>query len=499
MDYVIGSGPAGLACAAALLARGRAVTMLDAGLTLEPDHEAVRVAMAAGLPGDWTAAQHAMRQIPLGAGVPEFKTTYGSDYPYRAAPDAPALEIEVPGVAASFAQGGLSNVWGAAMLPYRDADLEGWPLGLAALAPGYRAVLASVPLAGQADALEASFPFYVRPTADMPVSRQADALLRRLARARLPGIIAGRARLAVQAGACIACGECLLGCPRALIYSSRLRLDELRGAGMGYVSGMVVRGLTETAAGVDIHARSQGEAVRLQAAHVFVAAGVYGSTGLMLRSAGLAGTNILDSQYFILPLLGMSRVRDVTQERLHTLAQIFVEIEDAAVDAHNVHLQLYGYSNVLDAAMAQKLGKLKGLRALLLERMLVVQGYLHSSSSGRLEARLDGDVLRITPRANPATPAALQRVIRQLGKLAPFLGARPVRALMSQTPPGRGYHSGGAFPMHAIPQPGQTDTLGRLPGWRHTHIVDASIFPTIPAGTITLSVMANAWRIGTNA
>ena len=35
--YVVGSGPAGVACAQALLDAGRRVRMLDAGLTLEPN------------------------------------------------------------------------------------------------------------------------------------------------------------------------------------------------------------------------------------------------------------------------------------------------------------------------------------------------------------------------------------------------------------------------------------------------------------------------------
>ena len=38
MHCVIGSGPAGVACAKALLARGASVLMLDAGLDLEPGH-----------------------------------------------------------------------------------------------------------------------------------------------------------------------------------------------------------------------------------------------------------------------------------------------------------------------------------------------------------------------------------------------------------------------------------------------------------------------------
>jgi choline dehydrogenase-like flavoprotein len=498
MDYVVGSGPAGVACAAALLARGRAVTMLDAGLTLEVGREALRTAMEAQAPEDWTAEQHAMRKIPLGGNLPDYKLSHGSDYPYRAAPGAPGLEVAVPGVSSSYAQGGLSNVWGAAMLPYRAADFAGWPVGVAEMAPGYEAALDFVPMAGQADALEPDWPFYVRPRFDMPVSRQAAALLRRLERCRVPGVTAGRARVAVNAAACIACGECLNGCPRDLIYSTRQALARLRAAGMNYMPNVVVHGVGEDANGVSLHAATPGGWQNFSGDRVFVAAGVYGSTGLMLRSLQRERAEILDSQYFILPLLSWVRTKGVGDEQLHTLAQVFVEIQDTAVDAHNVHLQIYGYSDVLEAMIAQRLGPLQGLRSMLLERALVVQGYLHSDSSGRLDARLAGDVLRVTPRRNPATKAALKRVVKRLGRLAPAFGALPLSPLLQETLPGRGYHSGGSFPMRASPGPGETDVLGRPHGRLRTHIVDASVFPTIPAATITLSVMANAWRIGHN-
>jgi choline dehydrogenase-like flavoprotein len=65
--------------------------------------------------------------------------------------------------------------------------------------------------------------------------------------------------------------------------------------------------------------------------------------------------------------------------------------------------------------------------------------------------------------------------------------------------PGRGFHTGGTFPMKAKPARLQTDVLGRLHGFTRVHIVDASVFPSLPATTITLSVMANAHRIGSAA
>jgi choline dehydrogenase-like flavoprotein len=63
--------------------------------------------------------------------------------------------------------------------------------------------------------------------------------------------------------------------------------------------------------------------------------------------------------------------------------------------------------------------------------------------------------------------------------------------------PGRGFHTGGTFPMRSKPGAFETDVLGRPYGFSKVHLVDSSVFPSLPATTITLSVMANAHRIGT--
>ena len=62
--------------------------------------------------------------------------------------------------------------------------------------------------------------------------------------------------------------------------------------------------------------------------------------------------------------------------------------------------------------------------------------------------------------------------------------------------PGASTLSGGSLPMRAVPGHLQTDRLGRPTGFKRVHVVDASVFPEIPATTVTLTVMANAHRIG---
>src|SRR5947209_5646067 len=129
MNVVIGSGPAGVACAQALLARGESVRMLDAGLTLEPERAALVEKFRGARPEQWSAADLAAYQAGMNpdvGGVP-LKLVYGSDFAYRDADARLGLHYRDVGLRASLAKGGFSNVWGAAMLPFTDRDLRDWP------------------------------------------------------------------------------------------------------------------------------------------------------------------------------------------------------------------------------------------------------------------------------------------------------------------------------------------------------------------------------------
>ncbi len=67
--------------------------------------------------------------------------------------------------------------------------------------------------------------------------------------------------------------------------------------------------------------------------------------------------------------------------------------------------------------------------------------------------------------------------------------------------PGKSYHFGGSFPHRLSPVDGPltTDAEGRLRQWSRIHLIDASVFPTVPATTFTLTIMANAHRIATES
>ncbi len=116
-----------------------------------------------------------------------------------------------------------------------------------------------------------------------------------------------------------------------------------------------------------------------------------------------------------------------------------------------------------------------------------------------MDAATGQDRMELRAELNPGAKAHVKRAMSKLFKNGRRIGAGPVPFMLKMTEPGRSFHCGGSFPMSRQPGPFQTDLLGRVPGWERVHAVDATVLPSIPATTITLSVMANAHRIGWEA
>ncbi|MEO5878816.1 MAG: hypothetical protein ABIR22_01540, partial [Candidatus Eisenbacteria bacterium] len=267
-DLVIGSGPAGVAAALALLERGRSVTMLDFGREIEPEFAAVP-APAAGLPFEqWPPALRArLASIrgPMEDGLP-MKTNFGSDFAVRREPEFMPLEIRNAQILLSLARGGLSNLWGANVFSFCADDFTGWPIGEADLREGYRAALKHVPLSAvRGDALEREFPLHTDRLEDRPLSEQALQMLADMAphedALRARGVTFGPSRLGFRTSpsehdpGCVRCGFCLHGCPHDLIYSSAQTLKVLeRDPRFRYAGGHYVTRFAETNDGVEAHA-----------------------------------------------------------------------------------------------------------------------------------------------------------------------------------------------------------------------------------------------------
>ncbi|WP_209509819.1 MULTISPECIES: GMC oxidoreductase [unclassified Ruegeria] len=506
-DLVIGSGPAGISVAIALLNRGRQVLMIDGGEELEASARERRDQMAASDPEDWSASDIRAWQAPQLDTPPGQVRRFGSDF--AMVPGAETLVApDQIGLRASHAAGGLSNLWGSAILPNRDTDITDWPLSAQDLAPHYRAVAKFLPVSGREDALQALFPaFPMQNRVPLTPSPQAGHILHRLKQQRTSlaglGASAGMARLAVDPG-CRYCGQCLHGCPWGHIYSARQTLEALRHhTAFRYRSGLA-HAFEEQADHVTVRLDG-GES--LKAERVFVAAGVLETARLLLLSSAdpAARLQLQDSQHFFLPSLHRWRApRRPDQAPYHTLPQIFIELDDPDLSPHLVHSQIYTWNEFYAQDLIRSYGaKLPGsapIWHMLARRLIVAQAFLHSDHSARIDLTLapDGRLVS-TIQTNEATEQIMARATSRLAQILKLAGLVSLKFARRPGAVGSSFHVGGSVPMAQTPHTGQSDILGRPKGLSRVHLVDASSLPSIPATTITFSVMANAHRIGTLA
>ena len=137
---------------------------------------------------------------------------------------------------------------------------------------------------------------------------------------------------------------------------------------------------------------------------------------------------------------------------------------------------------------------LKGLMG----RIIIAQGYLHSNSSSTISVKLKNgqpSKLILKKNENKAAAKLVRTIAWKLFKNRKYFKFSPLIPLVKIGKPGESNHYGSSFPMSNNPKKFESDILGRPFGFKKVHLVDASVFPSIPAQAITLTIMANAYRI----
>jgi choline dehydrogenase-like flavoprotein len=518
MIYIIGSGPAGISAAVALIEKGYQVTMLDAGYELENERVEVVKRLYISTKEKWDAKDIAIikeNSDPHSEGV-NIKYLYGSDYPYKGMDTIQPIQFNQSKMVRSLAKGGLSNVWGASILPYIKEDISDWPISYDKLEFHYKEVLKFMPMAAKEDDLSSHFP--LSPSAQsFSVSNQVSRFYSDIKHNKKvlnnEGFNFGNARLAVNFEAdanekkCIYCGLCLYGCPYDLIYSTVHTLSDLNKMGnFKYIPNVLVNGISEIKGLVRIHAKSliENKELEFQGDKVLIAAGTVSSTRILLNSLGALNKPVFfkHSDHFQIPLLRYQKSKDFNKEDIFTLSQMFIELNDKSISNNLIHMQLYGYSDLFDKVMQKQFGVLSPVLQFpineFLGRFLVLKGYLHSNISSTIEAKLEnssGQFLSLKGHPNKEAQRALNMIKDKFLKNRKYFKAYPLPIVTKLGLPGIGNHSGGTFPMRENPDTFETDVLGTPTGFKNVHVVDSTIFPSIPATTISYSIMANAHRI----
>ena len=277
-DLVLGSGPSGVAAAAALIARGREVVMLDAGGTMEPGPAALRARMGSLEPQrvDGRGPRRDRCRVASGRKRRNTALRFGFHLPHAGARAALGGVTRM-----SMPCGPPSPREGSAMAGARPS----FPIATRTWTPGRsaRAIWRRITppsrrccrlRAGRTISRRSSPLMPIRPTAPCRrAPRRFDcstAFRRKREALRSMGVHFGMASKAVADG-CRQCAMCLHGCPYRLIFSADQAVDALVATGgLEYRPGVLASRFEEDGTGVAVH--TDGEVVRGD--RLFVGCGV---------------------------------------------------------------------------------------------------------------------------------------------------------------------------------------------------------------------------------
>jgi len=422
----------------------------------------------------------------------------------------------------SLALGGLAAGWGAVAVQFDDQDLVGYPINYRDLAPHYETISGRIGISGARDDL---LPFYgecssLQPPLDLDSCGETilSRYVKKRQRLNRRGVYVGRPRLAALSRP--------LGSRRAQeyhdmdyytdigrsVFRPAFAVEELQTlANFRYLKPYLVERFTERDRGdsvqVDARNTETGNLESFQARRVILAAGTLGTARIVLRSLNRYGTPvpILANPYTYVPCINTAMLGKVASNRRHSLTQVGVIFEPNANGESRVHGQAYSYRSLLLFKLAKESflpvpASFRVSRDLL--NAFVIFGIHHEdrpapekhcvlypAEHGRAES------LEVNYRTNAETERRQARTERILLRSFRELGCWPIKRIR----PGHGasIHYGGTVPMTDDERELTVTPSCRLRGTKSVYLADGSVLPNLPAKALTLTLMANAERVGT--
>lgn len=515
---VIGSGLSAIGAIKALQRLGFKPTVLDCGETLDLERSNLANALSVKEPSEWSEQEReALSQnftIDKGDAIPK-KLLFGSDYFYgKSRNDAP-VESKGNLPPFSYALGGFSVSWGAASLPPQECDVNDWPIAINEINKYCEIAIADLPYSARVDGLSLNFEILQSDPKALQLNEAERMILDQLKNASIlekDTLVFGQSRLLVSSETtdklvgCKYCGQCMSGCVYKSIYkaSDDILLLSNEGA-IDYKPGCLVLEISETDDRVKVrYLDAEGRENSSEFDRVFLAAGAVNSTRMVLNSLKIFDKKVkLKTRGgYVMPVFSFRKL-PIDWPNCNTQPGIFLEFKGGGLK-HWVHVQI----STANELLFQKLkiqsgasGLFTSIKKFLVEHVMLVFVNFHSDYAGHYELWLtqsseesNANCLHSRHHKSSSHLFVFALSAFRLLKICGKIGCIPIIPLAKNN--SGSYHVGGSLPMRAEPKDDlDTDDLGRVSAWRRVHIVDTSIFPSLPGTTVGLLAMANAMRI----
>jgi choline dehydrogenase-like flavoprotein len=412
----------------------------------------------------------------------------------------------------SYAEGGLANIWGAQVYRFNAEDLKDFPISAEELKPCYDILTAHIGLSGSEDDLSR----FLGATTGMlpalqPAKIGADLLHRYKGKTSFfqkNGVHIGLPRLAVLSKDFRNRRECsfdnleFLQSRNPAIYSPAFTLCELIDTSqVEYLSGRLVERYQEEEDGVTVTAKNleNNTLESFRGKRLILCLGAFNTARLVLFSNRdfTSQLPVVENPFSLIPLISWTRIGMPLDKASYSSQLCFIyrgKLSEELIIGMIYGIEGISRSDLLFDFPLALSGCLAGARYLL-PAMAVMQVYypLDPDPNNFLKVNPDGSmIIRFKPRGYRSLENHLIKTFRRIGYLSS-------PRLIQDSQPGHSNHYAGPLPMRSNPgRPYETDRNGLLFGSRNVYIGDSATFPRLPSKNLTLTIMANALRIGSH-
>lgn len=513
---IIGSGPAGVSSAFPLLESKLKILIVDGGhesstADLPPQQSYIQTRQEDKNQSKWLIGDDFYALHTPFSGSPKLRAPT-HQYVFKDFLKLNRIQSQNFNPIGSLAVGGLSNAWGCGVARLSASECETFPFDYTDLLHSYEAVTRRIGISGQCDDDLIDYfglDSWAQPAVKLDPLHQ---FLYQRYRHKQKHLLKmnfrlGRSRLAVlshihnERDGCEYLGNCLWGCKHRALYSASDELAQLKKSNQIYhQKGFVVEKIKKTESLLLIEGTEIATKIKrtISAHKVILAAGTLASTGIVLRSLNLKTRLPLHSSPYANFLLWLPHFIGDIARPAFGLGQLSFTLKlDHNTTAFGSMLSTHGIpvSEFLSHLPCKRRFGIDILKVLL-PSCIVGNVFLPSTFSNSTVQLMSDNTIMIDGAYHSHIKTHLTRLQSELRKIYLKLGAILLPKSFNMGLPGSDFHYFGTLPMRAVPSSNETDALGQIPGFSGVHIVDGSSLPIHTEKFHTLTIMANADRVG---
>lgn len=497
---IIGSGLASYASCKVLEKKNIIPDVYDVGLVEPNKIKNFKLKLIKKI-GNWSKLENQTLNMFTRSDKNKFprKKLFGSDFMYNYI-DKSNLRNN-PSFSSAF--GGFSNVWSASALFPANNDLKLWPKKTLPKLSIYRKYFMHLPYTSENDNLEKYFPNLKKNFNKFQHDKKIINLKKKLNDINDDNFITGSSRIFIETKKkdqkCKLCGYCFTGCVFDSIFNSRIGFEELiNNKKINYYKNHEVIELKKIKNKIRIYFKENNKFVDYD--KVFVGAGALSTSRIILKSIKKIKKVILNHvAFFVAPFVSLKSFF-FKWPQTNTLSKIFIELRNNKKDNWS-HFQL----NQPSELVMNKMGFFKFnffpfniIYRFIFRRLFTLGGQLHSNYCGNYIVSLskNNHKLNIKYINNITLKKNIKKIYSLLNKKLRKVNFFSSSYLINYGFKADTYYIGGSFPMSDKPiKNNHTNILGELKDLKGVHLIDSSIFPSIPATTLGLLIMLNSARI----